>query len=266
MQLQAQLVHAEPGQRVVQVSAHRDGMLLGSALGEAGSAEEAEDRAIRRLQARLDRSPPPPLVPELALAPPEPEPEPEEALLDPDQVPELDQELEPWRSGRRSPSQAAAPGPRAAAPGRPPTPTPDPDPEDWSAELVQIDQELKRLGWQRDQEGIYLQRAFGHPSRSRITAYADLQAYLGALAAVEPGTDPAAAVVPLSRRELLEQCDALLGQLRWDANQGRLFLERHFPATSRQQLSDPELLRFNMLLESELLDSAAVAPDRQPRP
>ncbi|WP_457767556.1 hypothetical protein [Cyanobium sp. ULC082] len=53
MQLQSQLVHAEPGQRVVLVSAWQQGACLGSALGEGGNAEQAEDRAIERLRGRL---------------------------------------------------------------------------------------------------------------------------------------------------------------------------------------------------------------------
>jgi hypothetical protein len=128
------------------------------------------------------------------------------------------------------------------------------DPEDWSSELAQLELELKRLGWQREQESSYLERAFGHPSRSRLTTYADLLAYLQALAGLEPGSDPANAAIPLRRRDLLIQCDQLLGQLNWDASQGREYLEQHFNLNSRQLLSDSQLLHFNMLLESEWLN------------
>jgi len=51
-----------------------------------------------------------------------------------------------------------------------------PDPEDWSDELAALEVQLQRLGWQREQESIYLQRAYGHPSRSRLTSYGDLVA------------------------------------------------------------------------------------------
>lgn len=61
--------------------------------------------------------------------------------------------------------------------------------------------------------------------------------------------------MPLRRRDLLEQCDQLLGRLRWDATQGREFLERHFERSSRQQLSDGQLLQFNMLLEEQLISA-----------
>ena len=46
MQLQVQLVHAEGGRLVVQVTGWNGDQCLGSALGEAGNAEEAEDRAL----------------------------------------------------------------------------------------------------------------------------------------------------------------------------------------------------------------------------
>jgi hypothetical protein len=129
------------------------------------------------------------------------------------------------------------------------------DPEDWSDELAQIDLELKRLGWNRDQEATYLERAFGHPSRNRITTYADLVAYSQALAGFPDGSDAAAVAVPLRRRDLLHQCDQLLAQLRWQPAHGRAFLEQHFQRSSRRQLNDEQLLHFNMLLESEMMAS-----------
>ena len=148
----------------------------------------------------------------------------------------------------------------AAAEGNP---EPAPDPEDWSAELAQIDLQLRRLGWQREQEGIYLERAFGHPSRSRITTYADLIPYLQALQAMAAGAQPDEVPVPLRRRDLLNQCDALLTQLAWNAGQGRQLLEQHFQRSSRQQLSDTQLLQFNMLLEETLMQLPA-APEAEP--
>ena len=132
---------------------------------------------------------------------------------------------------------------------------PPADPEDWSSELAQLELELKRLGWQREQESSYLERAFGHPSRSRLTTYADLLAYLQALAGLEPGSDPANAAIPLRRKDLLLQCDQLMSQLNWDAGKGKEYLEQQFNLNSRQQLSDSQLLHFNMLLESEWINT-----------
>jgi hypothetical protein len=130
---------------------------------------------------------------------------------------------------------------------------PPPDPEDWSSDLAALDLQLRRLGWDREREAIYLQRAFGHPNRNRLTNYGDLRAYLYTLAGLASGSEAATAPVPLRRSELLSQCDALLAQLGWNADRGRSFLEQELQAGSRQQLNDQQLLHFNMLLESEML-------------
>ncbi|SBO41932.1 hypothetical protein [Cyanobium sp. NIES-981] len=245
MQLQARLVHAESGARVVEVSAHRDGALLASALGEAPTAEEAEDRALERLQRRLRQAPGP-------AARPGPPSQPAPAAMG--QAPaEAPPATPPSTPRHPAGADREAPPEPAPEPAVEPAVEPAPDPEDWSGELAQIDLQLRRLSWQREQEGQYLERAFGHPSRSRLTTYADLLAYLQALTALPAGSDPAVAPVALRRRDLLAQCDQLLAQLGWDAQRGRQCLEEHFSQSSRQQLSDPQLLQFNMVLEEALM-------------
>jgi hypothetical protein len=154
-----------------------------------------------------------------------------------------------------TPPAAETPAGRAEPKLPPAAAEPPADPEDWSSELARLDLELRRLGWSREQEGEYLQRAFGHPSRSRLTSYADLKAYLGALEGLPPGAEPTSCPVPLRRRDLLAQSDQLLVALGWKGEQARRFLEQQLGATSRQQLADSQLLHFNMLLESELLAS-----------
>ncbi len=127
------------------------------------------------------------------------------------------------------------------------------DPDDWSDELAAIDMQLQRIGWDRDQEKIYLNRAFGHSSRHRLTRYADLVAYLKRLEGLQPGEQAEAAPVPMRRSDLLSQSDQLLQQLSWSADQGKKLLKEHLGAGSRQQLSDEQLLNFNMILEEELI-------------
>ena len=254
--LKARLVHAEPGQRVVQVSAWQGDHCLGSTLGEAANAEEAEQRALERLQQRLGGSEP---------AAASPEPEPATALAE--ERHDAPARRHPVvRHPQNPPAEpaAATPEPSAApdasagqrdlfAPEAPPAAEPPADPDDWSDELAELDVQLQRIGWDRNVESTYLQRAFGHPSRNRLTAYADLVSYLRSLRNLPAGADAATAPVPLQRRDLLEQCDQLLGSLQWDAQQGRQLLEQQFQLSSRQQLSDEQLLQFNMLLEEQVL-------------
>ncbi len=262
--LKARLVHAEPGQRVVQVSAWQGNSCLGSALGEAASAELAEERAITRLQERLGSNASPPSEPSTSAAaqvrhpvirpaaapaaestqPESSEPPPQATLFsasEPDPAP---------RTETTEATEATAPA-MASPPQEPPA-----DPDDWSDELAELDVQLQRIGWDRNQEGQYLQRAFGHPSRNRLTAYADLVSYLRCLRNLPSGSDAGSAPVPLRRKDLLEQCDQLLRSLQWDASRGRQLLEQQFQLSSRQQLSDEQLLQFNMLLEEALMSPA----------
>lgn len=341
MQLQVQLVHAEGGRLVVLVTGWIGDQCLGSALGEAGNAEEAEDRAVARLGQRLAHSPvqasqPTPIQgplpaaiqipgqkqnPDQTQAPATPPRQP------PNPVSERSANKEPSLPGEQPkpsrPKGQASPMPKAitakpasgtgvgstleAAEGQPrplaagagPAAPMDPsgqdaagtsaggrgqlslesstaepvaavsgpaaagaaaeqaaDPEDWSDELAALEVQLQRLGWQREQESIYLQRAYGHPSRSRLTSYGDLVAYLNAVRQFEAPADPADVAVPIRRGDLLAQSDELLAQLGWDAAKGRAALEHHFERSSRQQLNDEDLLRFNMILEGELITGA----------
>jgi hypothetical protein len=255
IQFQVRLVHAESGNRVVEVRALRGSTPLGSALGEAANAEEAEQRALDRLLSRLgpleelpasntpipaNTSAPAPLTTPAAEAPASGQGTrlPSAPVLRP-------ATNSPPRDGPAT-TTPVAPPPAAAAPPA--------DPEDWSSELARLDLELRRLGWSREQEGEYLQRAFSHPSRSRITSYTDLKSYLDVLEGLPPGAEPARSPVPLRRRDLLAQSDQLLVALGWQGEQARQFLEQQLGASSRQQLNDSKLLHFNMLLEGELLE------------
>jgi hypothetical protein len=281
IQFQVRLVHAESGNRVVEVRALRGSTPLGSALGEAANAEEAEQRALDRLLSRLgpleeppasntpipaDTSPPadPPLNPPLNL----PAHPPAHPSLPAPVPPPVAPPAAEAPAGGQGPRLASAPvlraatnspprpGPATTTPAAPPPAAAEPpaDPEDWSSELARLDLQLRRLGWTREQEGEYLQRAFGHPSRSRITSYTDLKSYLDVLEGLTPGAEPARSPVPLRRRDLVAQSDQLLVALGWKGEQARQFLEQQLGASSRQQLNDSKLLHFNMLLESELLE------------
>jgi len=255
-QLEVQLVHAEAGSRIVLVQLRRAGQILDAALGEAATAELAEDRARQRLQGRpqpqIELEAREPLTREPVARPKAPAP-----IATPAPQP-LASATQPSAT-QPLPTQPSEP--ESLQPPAQPPEEPQVDPEDWSAELAQLELELQRLSWDRDQEAVYLQRVFGNPNRNRITNYADLQAYLAALQGFSPGTQASSAPAPLRRRELLSQCDQLLAQLQWEPGQGRALLEQHFCLTSRQQLSDAQLLQFNMLLEDLSCDlSSGLAP------
>ena len=123
--------------------------------------------------------------------------------------------------------------------------------------MAAIDLEVRRIGWDRDREKVYLERAFGHASRHRLTRYSDLVAFLRQLRGMQPGESPETAPVPLRRSDLLSQGDEMIRSMGWSAAQARDFLQKELGATSRQQLSDQQLLQFNMLLEEQGLNRSA---------
>ena len=247
-----ELLHADAQRVIVRITAGQ-GAALQSALGEGSTAEIAEDRARQRLAQALPQ--PPVRNPAPAPAPaPAPVAAPAPASAPPSPPPQPQLELQPSPEPPSS-SPQAAPAPVAAELPVIPEPVHEPpaEPDDWSEELTAVEMELQRLGWQREQEGEFLQRAFGHPSRTRLVNYADVVAYLKALRCLEPGCAPGSAPVPLRRPDLLRCSDELLGQLQWGAAQGRQLLEEQFGKASRQQLSDEQLLHFNQLLEEQLI-------------
>lgn len=221
---QVDVLHADAEKVVVRVSCINAGVVA-AALGEAAGAEEAEDRALARLQQRLAQAPRQSQIP----AP----------------VQRINQEpiSQPFQEALTEaiPEAIAKPVNEQIQ-----------EPEDWSDELTAVELELQRLGWDRHQEGIYLERAFALPSRNRLVNYADLVIYLKALRTLEPPCSATTAAIPLLRAAMLKASDQLLGQLQWGADQGRSFLVEHFGHSSRLQLSDDQLQQFNGLLQKQL--------------
>ncbi|MGC6483742.1 MAG: hypothetical protein ACON4T_09315 [Synechococcus sp.] len=246
MRTQAQLCHIDANRCVVLVTAYDDTDGLGSALGEAATAEQAEDRALERLRQRLlpppDAPAPKTAAPSSAAASPQTAATPKTTVAPKTAV----------AAKTVDAPKVALDIQRSAAPPLPPSEAPT-DPDDWSDELAAVDLEIERIGWDRDQERNYLERAFGHGSRHKLTRYNDLVAYLKRLKALEPGTSVEAAPVPLRRADLITQGDQMLQLLEWSGDQARAFLQRELGATSRQSLQDEQLLAFNMLLENELV-------------
>jgi len=253
MHTQARLCHIDDQRCVVEVSLLGAQGVIASALGEAASAEEAEDRALQRLSQRQGDPEP---AATRTIQPLLRRPAAETAVrLSTESVPLTAPLLEPppTPAAPLKPRAASEPNPGREA-GRPSPPSEAPtDPEDWSEELTAIDLELQRLGWERDQERLYLERAFGHGSRHRLTRYSDLLAFLKRLRTLEPGISADAAPIPLRRSDLIQQGDQMLQTLGWSPSQGRDFLQQHLQTTSRQQLTDDQLLQFNMLLEEQLI-------------
>ena len=276
MRTHAKLCHVSSDRYVVLVEAFEGTTSLGSALGEGGTAAEAEDQALNRLRLRLGQGQPQPapespaeILVDAAVEASVPLPVTADSAVDavakvsrqPKPIRREPQPIKAATQASEAPQQLTDPGDdvSAAQGGEEPLPQPPSesptDPEDWSEELTAIDLELQRIGWDRDSEKIYLERAFGHASRHRLTRFSDLVAYLKRLRELSAESDPQLAAIPLRRSDLVMQGDEILQRLQWNQQQARDFLNRHLQANSRQQLTDEQLLNFNIMLEEQLLQS-----------
>ena len=278
MRTHSQLCHVTSDRCVVLVEAYEGTTPLGSALGEGGTAAEAEDQALSRLRSRLAASETAPVETavnsssqqSVAVGMQMAGTKQPEAIRRVAQSPQTSSDPAEQPPMTQPPSvQPPSVKPTSAQPTgsadgstvlessidpEPPSESPT-DPEDWSEELTAIDLELQRVGWDRDSEKIYLERAFGHASRHRLTRFSDLVAYLKRLRDLSAGSDPQHAEIPLRRSDLVAQGDEILKRLDWSQQQAKDFLHHHVQANSRQQLTDEQLLNFNMLLEEQLINT-----------
>ena len=248
MKTKVEICHIDSNRCVVRVSCFEGEQEFGSSLGEAADAEQAEDRARERLRDRL-------LEAEAAPA----QKTPAERPIKRQEMGDAKQLREQQAAGKNEqsksePSPSAPPQDQASQPKEIAEPSEAPtDPDDWSEELTAIDLQLKRIGWSREHEQMYLERAYGHGSRHKLTRYSDLVSFLNKLKSFEIGAEPGSMPTPLRRSDLITQGDEMLTTLKWDQESAKTFLQSKLGATSRQQLSDEQLFEFNMLLEEQLM-------------
>ena len=234
----AELCHVDTLRCVVRVEAWQsDSHCVGSRLGEAANAEEAEDRARQRLIEALTST--------AVETPTEP----------------CQHHLLPWihRHPRRQQQQ--------------PNPKPSPltrvhRPQCHSSSLWNTPQDTDRSRRlerraHRHRPRVETDRLGARPGTHLLErALSRRSAPLNALR--RPGGLPAAvAAIPAwgstgtghgahRRGDLISQGDQMLRDLGWSGEQARQFLDQHLKAKSRQQLSD-ERSQFNMLLEEQTI-------------
>ena len=267
MKTKVEICHIDSNRCVVRVSGIEGDQVLGSSLGEAADAEQAEDRARERLMERVlktnslsrgkkategpikkqEEGVVKPLKGQQGATNKEQNPEkPSSIKLSEEQTSQPNTISGQFTEQIQEPSEEQIQEPSEA-------PT---DPDDWSEELTTIDLQLKRIGWSREHEHLYLERAYGHRSRHKLTRYSDLVSYLNKLKSLEAGAEAGAVQTPLRRSDLITQGDEMLTTLNWDQERAKSFLQSKLGATSRQQLSDEQLLEFNMFLEEQTMKAA----------
>ena len=214
MRIESKLCHLSENKAVVQVYGWINEKNVGSALAEGTTVELAEDKAISRLNKRIN------------------------IKYDNDNDNEDELKINHDNAEKIKPKL------KVELPIKDKSQIEDfnQEPNDWSNELIAIDSEIKRLNWSRDDEISFLQKNIGYNNRNKITKYDELINYLNILKKVEiPNPSK---LNSFDFNSIIEESDNVLKDLSWDYKQGREYLLKEFNVSSRKELDEKQLISF----------------------
>ena len=214
MRIESKLCHISENKAVVQVSGWLNEKNIGSALAEGSTVESAEDKAISRLNKRLQITTSKETTKE-SIGNDKHKYKIKVELPKSDKIDKINENKEP---------------------------------SDWSSELTAIDSEIERLKWSRDDEINFLERTFGYNNRNKITNYNDLLKYLKLLK--ENDKQFNSGNKKTNTNDLIEESDSILRDLSWNHVQGRDYLQKEFNVSTRKELNEEQLISFVSKLKS----------------
>ena len=216
MRIESKLCHISENKAVVQVNGWLNDRNLGSALAEGATVEVAEDKAISRLNERINA-----VTKDVSSINTNNEQKTKTPLRI--ELPNSEK-VELTKSEKVEDINI------------------NHEPNDWSSELTAIDAEIERLKWSRDDEINFLEKTLGYNNRNKITSYADIVKYLSLLKKTDIPNQ--FKVSNGNINTLIEESDIILRDLSWDHKQGREFLQKEFNVLTRKELSETQLVSF----------------------
>ena len=209
MRIESKLCHLSENKVIVQVNGWVNDQSIGSALAEAESVEVAEDKAIIRLQKRL-----------------EPKNNKQSNIIIKNDDPIINQNKEEISNTDAIKDKKVK----------------NNDPIDWSNELTAIDSQIKRLNWTREDEVDFLEKNMGYNNRNKITNYNELVNYLNILKKI--GITNSNNTNKVNINNLINESELILNELSWDHKKGREYLQKEFNVSTRKELDETQLLSF----------------------
>ena len=209
MRIESKLCHLTEKKAIVLVNGWINDKSVGSALGEGSTVEVAEDKAILRLNQRLN-------------------------------IKNINEDIKCENVGFeanikiKEKKQIIEDGQKIINKIE--------EPNDWSSELASIDSEVKRLNWSREDEIRFLKRKFGYNSRNKITKYEEIINYLTTLKEIEESNPSIQNKVDIN--ELINESELILKELSWDHKKGREYLQKEFHVSTRKELNEDQLKAF----------------------
>ena len=214
MRIESKLCHLSENKAVVQAIGWLNDKNVGSALAEAPTVELAEDKAISRLNKRLNIT------------------NDTETNINPVNKNKVENQLkvELPKSEKIETVHVTQ------------------EPTDWSNELAALDSEIERLKWSRDDEIRFLEKNLGFNSRNKITKYKDLVNYLNILKKIDNLNS--SKLISKNIDSMIKETDILLSDLSWDNKKGREYLQKEFNVMTRKELDEKQLISFVEKLKS----------------
>ena len=224
MRIESNLCHISEHKAIVRVKGWIGNKTLGSALGEGPTVESAENNAIFRLNQRISDS--------------KNNNEPNHLNdIDNIRINSIDNRKENINlSDKNSTNNNSSKQIKSDNLNQ------DKQPSDWSSELTEINEEIRRLKWSRDEETKFLEKHFGYNNRYKITTYNELKKYLKELKSIQLNQSDSLTVN--SNENLIAVSDKILKELTWDHQRGREYLQNEFNVTSRHDLNHEQLVNF----------------------
>ena len=212
MRIKSKLCHLSENKAVVQVTGWINDKDIGSALAEGSTVEIAEDKAISRLDKRINN-----------------ENNSENNIkINNDNMSRTQSNLEfPKKENTEYVNE-------------------NQEPIDWSNELAAIDVEIERLKWSREEEIKFLEKNLGLNNRNKITKYKDIINYLSILKKIDNSNNQNL----INIENMIKESDFILKELSWDNKQGREYLKNEFNVTTRKNLDINQLRSFVEKLKS----------------
>tara|TARA_Y100001968_G_scaffold136799_1_gene124968 strand:- start:9741 stop:10406 length:666 start_codon:yes stop_codon:yes gene_type:complete len=212
MRIESHLCHISENRAIVLSKGWNENDYIGSALGEATTAEEAEDKAILRLKQRLNSG-----------------------RFKDTAVKNKFDSIDIERNKGEINNEIVVKDNLLK----------NDEPSDWSIELTKIDSEIKRLEWSKSDENLFLEKNLGYKHRSKIINYNDLIKYLDLLKSLDCKLSNNDEI-----KNLLDESDSLLKELSWDNLKGREYLQNEFQVSTRKELDIKQLNSFVNKLKS----------------
>ncbi len=123
---------------------------------------------------------------------------------------------------------------------------------DWTEELAEIDYEIARLGWSREQENEFLEKILEFPKKNRISDINQIKDFINVLKSIKPEQSMNKLKEYFTKETLIRLSDKRITELNWSTEKARDYLNKSFNVSSRNNLTIIDLIKFNELLNKDI--------------